>query len=190
MVKTPTKPLALEAFLALPETEPASEFIDGKIFRKPMPQGKHSRLQDKLVKTINATVEPQKVACAMPELRCTFDGSSIVPDIAVFTWQRIPTDENGEIANVFSIAPDWIIEILSPGQNIAKVTRKILRCLQHGTQMGWLIDPAHKSVLIYHPQQEIEVVETAEEPQTILPVPPFMIELTMTIEDLFALLRL
>lgn len=190
MVQTPVKPLTIEAFLALPETKPASEFIDGKIVQKPMPQGKHSRLEDKLVKVINNAAEEKKIACAIPELRCTFDGRSIVPDIAVFTWDRIPTDEDGEIANIFSLAPDWIIEILSPGQNIAKVTRKILHCLQHGTQMGWLIEPAHKSVLIYPSQQEMEVVEMAEEPQAVLPMPSFMKELSMTPEDLFALLQL
>ena len=34
----------LEEFLQLPETKPASEYIDGKIYQKPMPQGKHSTL--------------------------------------------------------------------------------------------------------------------------------------------------
>ena len=31
MVKTPSKPLTLEEFLTLPETKPATEFIEGKI---------------------------------------------------------------------------------------------------------------------------------------------------------------
>ena len=187
MVQTPIKPLTLEAFLKQPETKPANEYIDGKIVQKPMPQGKHGRLEDKLVKVINAAVEPTKIACAIPELRCTFGGSSIVPDIAVFAWERIPTDENGEIANVFLLAPDWTIEILSPGQGVAKVTKKILRCLKHGTQMGWLIDPEDRSVLIYQPQQEIIIVD---EPQVALLMPPFANDLIVTVEDLFALLRL
>ena len=41
----PTSVLTLEEFLELSETKPASEYIDGKIYQKPMPQGKHSRLQ-------------------------------------------------------------------------------------------------------------------------------------------------
>ena len=43
---TPTlhKLISLAEFLKLPETEPANEFIDGRIYQKPMPQGKHSRL--------------------------------------------------------------------------------------------------------------------------------------------------
>ncbi|MEO0886876.1 MAG: Uma2 family endonuclease, partial [Cyanobacteria bacterium J06648_10] len=39
MVQAPTKPLTLDGFLALPETKPASEFINGRIIQKPMPQG-------------------------------------------------------------------------------------------------------------------------------------------------------
>lgn len=37
--------LNLEEFLELPETEPASEYIDGKIYQKSMPQGEHSTLR-------------------------------------------------------------------------------------------------------------------------------------------------
>jgi len=40
--------ITLEKFLKLPETEPASEYIDGEIIQKPMPKGRHSRLQGKL----------------------------------------------------------------------------------------------------------------------------------------------
>jgi Uma2 family endonuclease len=41
MVQTPIKTITLEEFLKLPETEPASEYIDGEIVQKPMPQGEH-----------------------------------------------------------------------------------------------------------------------------------------------------
>lgn len=186
MVQTPSKPITLEAFLNLPETKPASEYIDGHIIQKPMPQGKHSRLQDKFVKVINAVVEPEKVACAFPELRCSFEGASIVPDIAVFTWSRIPTDENGEIANVFPVAPNWIIEILSPDQRPTKVTKKILRCLKNGAEMGWLIDPEDRGVFVYQPGQ----VEILDEPEAVLPLPRFMAEITYKVADLFGLLVL
>ena len=105
MVQIQSKVLALEEFLKLPETKPASEYIDGQIIQKPMPQGKHSIIQGELVPAINAIVKQQKIACAFPELRCTFGDRSTVPDITVFIWNRIPCDENGEIANVFPLAP-------------------------------------------------------------------------------------
>ena len=45
MIKTPTRQISLEEFLQLPETEPASEYINGEIIQKPMHQGKHSTIQ-------------------------------------------------------------------------------------------------------------------------------------------------
>lgn len=159
MVQAPKKTMTLEEFLELPETKPASEFIDGKIIQKPMPQGKHSALQQDIANTINATVRKQKIARAFPELRCSFSTNAVVPDAAVLLWQHIPRDDNGEIANAIKRAPDWTIEILSTKQSSTKVVKKILSCLRHGTQMGWLINPADKSVFVYRPQKEIIVLE-------------------------------
>ncbi len=82
MVQTPVKPVALKTFLNLPEIKPASEYVDGRIVQKPMPQAKHSRLQDKFVKVIMQQLNLSVWPVRFQELRCTFDGSSIVPDIA------------------------------------------------------------------------------------------------------------
>ena len=79
MAQTSTKTLTLEEFLKLPETKPASEYINGKVVQKPMPQGKHSKLQGKLVTAINQVVEGQKIALAFPGLRCTLVGAQLCP---------------------------------------------------------------------------------------------------------------
>jgi Uma2 family endonuclease len=183
MVQTPSKTLTLAEFLALPETKPASEYIDGQIIQKPMPQGKHSAIQGEFVPFINSALRAKCIARAFPELRCTFGGRSIVPDIAVCMWNRIPRDENGEVSNTFPIAPDWTVEILSPDQSQTRVTKNILHCLKHGAQMGWLIDPDERTVFVYRSKQETEVFD---EPDNILLVPPFASELHLTVKDLFA----
>ncbi|WP_449420309.1 Uma2 family endonuclease [Phormidium nigroviride] len=183
MVQAPAKPLTLDEFLKLPETKPASEYIDGQIIQKPMPQGEHSTVQAELIITINAVVKPDKIARAYPELRCTFGGRSTVPDVSVFLWDRIPRKENGGVANVFNIAPDWTIEILSPDQSQTKVTKNILHCLNHGTQLGWLIDPSEQTVFVFLPNQQPIVFD---EPQEQLIVPSFASEVSLTVGELFA----
>ena len=45
MVQAPLQKLSLDSFLEMSETKPASEYIDGQIIQKPMPKGKHSKLQ-------------------------------------------------------------------------------------------------------------------------------------------------
>jgi Uma2 family endonuclease len=186
MVQSPVKVMTLAEFLLLSETKPASEFIDGQIIQKPMPQGKHSLIRTELIINLEAILRPQQIARAYPELRCSFGGRATVPDVTVFTNDRIPRDENGDIANVFAIAPDWTIEILSPDQSQTKVTKNILHCLQHGTQMGWLIDPAEKSIFVYGVDRSTQVFE---EDIDILPVPEFAQAVQLTLGDLFGWLR-
>lgn len=183
MLQTSSETLTLTEFLQLPETKPASEYIDSQIIQKPMPQGKHSVIQGELVSAINGIVKSKRIARAFPELRCTFGGRSTVPDLAVFLWGHIPRDQNGAVANTFPVAPDWTIEILSPDQSQTKVTKNILHCLKYETQMGWLIDPDEQTVFVYRQNQKPEVLD---EPDQVVPIPSFANEFQLTIKDLFA----
>ena len=182
-IQSPSK-ISLEEFLLLPETKPASEYVDGKIYQKDMPQGKHSTLQFEFPSIINQVGKPQKLAYAFPELRCTFGGRSIVPDIAVFEWPRIPLNSLGKIENRFEIAPDWTIEILSPEQSSSRVINKILFCLKNHTKLGWMIDPEEELVIVFKPQQEPEIKENED----ILPVLDVLSDLQLSAADLFGLL--
>jgi Uma2 family endonuclease len=122
-----------------------------------------------------------------------------VPDVTVFTWARIPLDENGDIANVFNIHPDWTIEILSPeqNQNIVPITKLdgriplskevgVSNCLNNGSHLGWLIDPNDRWVLIYPSGKQPQLLREGEE---ILSVPDFINELQITIGQLFGWLK-
>jgi Uma2 family endonuclease len=136
-----------------------------------------------LVTAINEVAAKQKTALALPELRCTFGNRSIVPDIAIFSWDHIPLDQEGDIADRFNTAPDWVIEILSPDQNQSKVTANILYCLQASCQMGWLIDPMIKSILVYPSGQQPEFFQESDQ---LLLIPDFVPNLRLTMGDLFS----
>jgi Uma2 family endonuclease len=182
MVQASPKPITLEDFLQLPETKPAREYIDGVIIQKPMPKGEHSALQRELLLYIDPILKSANIARAFPELRCTVGGRSIVPDLTIFLNDRIPRQENGSIANAFWIAPDWTIEILSPGQNLTKVIDNILHCLDHGSDLGWFIDPAEQTVIVYPAQTRSR---SFSQPQSVLPVPDWAKGLELTVGQLF-----
>jgi Uma2 family endonuclease len=177
--------ISLQDFLARLETKPASEYINGAIYQKPMPKGKHSRLQLKLCNQINATAEANQIAYAFPELRCSFGDRSIVPDIAVFQWSRIPLEVDGEVPDNFLLCPDWTIEILSPEQSPNRVTGNILYCLEHGCQLGWLVDPGDRSILIFQPNQQPRLF-TRGDVLTVLP----NISLSLTATEVFGWLKM
>lgn len=175
----------LEDFLKLSETKPASEYIDGRIIQKTMPKARHSRLQAKLTSTINEVTESKRIAYAFPELRCTFGNRSTVPDIAVLLWGKIEFDVNGEPVDNVVVAPDWTIEILSPEQSANRVTGNILHCLSHGCQLGWLVDPEDRSILVFRAQRQPELL-TGE---NVLPALT-EIDLTLTVEQVFSWLQM
>lgn len=185
VISTQFKPLTLEDFLAQPETKPASEYIKGEITQKPMPKGRHSRLQGKLCSVINNLVEDSKTAYAFPELRCSFGNRSTVPDIAVFQWQNIPFLAEGQVPDRFELSPDWVIEILSPGQKTNKVIGNILHCLEHGSELGWFVDPDDHSVLIFSRDRQPRLIEGEQLVPTLTNIP-----LQITADDLFTWLKM
>jgi Uma2 family endonuclease len=134
--------LTLEAFLKLDDinSSPAWEYCNGVATQKPMGGLKHSLLQKRLVTAIESSnIEQTNPYEAFPELRCTPNSASVVPDISVLRRSDLPLDANGEVSSQgLDFAPPWVIEVLSPGQNQTKVTRNILYCLRHGAGLGWL----------------------------------------------------
>lgn len=179
-----TNILSLAEFLVLPETKPATELIDGQIYQKPMPQGKHSRLQTKFAAQINDLYESKQLASAFCELRCSFSGSSIVPDIVIFEWANIPLDQQGEPANKILIPPDWLIEILSPDQSPILVIEKLDFAVKHGSKLGWLIAPEEKRILTF--QQERFAYHYASDR---LPVLDVLGDWRLTGQDVFDLIK-
>jgi Uma2 family endonuclease len=97
-------------------------------------------------------------------------------------WERIPRNIDGTVANIFAIAPDWTIEILSPEQRQTKVVKNIMHCLKHGTQMGWLIDPDEQTVFVYQPRKEVEIFDKVNES---LLMPTFTEGLQLSVGELF-----
>lgn len=178
--------ISLQQFLALSETKPASEYIDGQIYQKPMPKGKHSIIQRELTLAIDRCLALKNLASVFPELRCSFGGRSIVPDISVFKTERIPRDPDGTIANDFNIPPDWTIEILSPEQSHTRVVKNIVHCLKHGAMIGWLIDPSDRTIFAYHPNGLVEIFDELDQRDILLPIPIFAQELQLTLDTLFS----
>lgn len=176
--------MALDEFLKLSwiEESPAWEYVNGRGIQKPMGGGKHSTLQKRLVATIDQASDQYE---AFPELRCTFGGRSVVPDVVVIANDQVPVDENSDIAGSgVQFAPPWVIEILSPDQSQTRVTGNILHCLQHGSRLAWLLDPAERSILVYQPDQ-LPMLLVAENQLTVLKD----IALDLSVNQVFSWLR-
>jgi Uma2 family endonuclease len=177
-----TQKIALDEFLLLPylDDSPAWEYAEGVATQKPIPKFRHSVLQKQLLIAIDNSSDNYT---ALPELRCTFAGRSIVPDISVIAWNRIQINDTGSEDN-FIEAPDWTIAILSPDQKATRVIDNILHCLHYGCKLGWLVDPDDRSILTFAAQQEPNIYR-GEVPIPTLPE----VKLELTACQIFAWLK-
>jgi Uma2 family endonuclease len=175
----------LEDFLQEPELKPAVEYIAGERIQKPMPKGRHSRLQGKICDAINRVAEDSRLAYAFPELRCSFGDRSVVPDITVFLWGNIPFVAEGEVPDRFESAPDWVVAILSPEQKANKVIGNLVYCLNFGSRLGWFLDPDDLSILVFQPQQQPRLCVGSD----VLPVLDG-IDLSLTVDHVYGWLKM
>lgn len=152
--------MTLEEFLRMPgiDERPYKEFVDGRVETKMSPQKKHGRLQKRLMNHVDAYAEPRDAGETFPELRCTFAGRSIIPDVVFLLDEHIEVDERGEVLDPTLRPPDLHIEIVSPEQSARKCREKIVFSTANGCPLGWLIDPIRRTVHVFRPGRRPDLV--------------------------------
>lgn len=150
--------ITLEEFLRLPHIDdhPHQEFIDGRIEAKVSPQKKHSRLAKAFVRVLDDFAGPRGLGEAFVEIRCTFGGRSIIPDVTFLRAQHIAADANGEIADNTACPPDIHIEIISPDQTKRDAHRNLLHSVAHRCSLGILVHPYRRTIDVYRPGEATE----------------------------------
>jgi Uma2 family endonuclease len=143
--------MSLEEFLKLPEDKPSLEYIDGRIEAKVSPQKKHTEIEAELRNFFNAFASPRKLGRAYVELRCTFAGRSIVPDVVFLLKEHIEIDASGEPLDETPWPPDIHVEIISPDQGMKRCQAKLSHSTSNGCSLGWLIHPDRKTIDVYRP---------------------------------------
>ncbi len=68
------------------------------------------------------------------------------PDVAFIQTANLP---GGDITGYAEIAPDLVVEVLSPNDRFVRVEEKARCWLQHGTTEVWVVDPENRRVLLY-----------------------------------------
>jgi Uma2 family endonuclease len=150
--------LALEEFLRLPEEKPALELVAGRVTQKVSPRGPHGRLQFFLGHLIANFGESTRVAAVFTETRVSIAGDSVVPDLIVYRWERVPRDERGDVALDFMTPPDIAVEIISPGQTLRNLEDRCRWYVANGVPVSLLIHPRRRTVTCFRPAVEPETL--------------------------------
>ncbi|MEH2396406.1 Uma2 family endonuclease [Nostoc sp.] len=71
------------------------------------------------------------------------------PDAAFVAKGRLPEGWDEEEDKFINLAPDFVIEIRSKNDSLAKLKAKMEEYIANGVQLGWLIDRKNQQALVY-----------------------------------------
>ena len=135
----------IEDIYALPEGERA-ELIDGHIYYMAPPSRKHQDISMELSSVIKDYIRSHGGKCkvyAAPFAVHLDENTYVEPDIAVIC-DPDKLDDKG-----CKGAPDWIIEIVSPGSRQMDYYTKLFKYRTAGVREYWIVDPTKNFILVY-----------------------------------------
>jgi Uma2 family endonuclease len=139
--------------ISVPITKPATEWVNGRARQKVSPQERHARAQTRIAAALAAWADKAGAGRVGTEweFRLTPPGEitrPLVPDIAYLSYDRLGYEED-EAAQIPRLAPDVVIEILSPDDRMADVEEKIRVYRASGTLLVVLVDTERQTFTTY-----------------------------------------
>jgi Uma2 family endonuclease len=141
-----TRLSAYEALLALPE-HVVGEIIDGELIVSPRPAPRHAVATSVLSGELGPPYHGGRGGPGgwwilfEPALHVAED--VLVPDVAGWRRTRMPAMPD---TAYFTLAPDWICEVLSPATARLDRQKKLAVYAREGVGNAWLIDPIQRTL--------------------------------------------
>ncbi len=146
-----------EDYYNLPE-DVRAELIDGRIYYQAAPSRQHQTILSELHIAIGNYLKSKKGSCrvfpAPFAVKLFEDRKNIVePDISVICDRSKLTDRG------CTGAPDWIIEIISPGTSSHDYIRKLNLYADAGVREYWIVDPRTEKITVYYLEVSDPVID-------------------------------
>jgi Uma2 family endonuclease len=109
------------------------------------------------------------------------NGADRSPDAAwvkLERWTALSRDQQQEFA---PICPDFVVELMSPNDNLIAVRLKLQEYLDNGIRLGWLINRETQTVEIYRSARPVELLNQP----TALSGEDILIDFTLKMEKIW-----
>src|SRR5450755_676656 len=142
--------------IEVPETKPATEWVNGRALQKMNPRERHGRAQGAFLAELLSWSREHGSGRVCPEWNFRLappcePRRPLVPDVAFLSYERVGFDDD-EGASIPLVAPNAVVEVLSPGDARRDVDEKIRVYLATGTDVVFIVDPARETVAAHSAQ--------------------------------------
>ncbi|MEX2217401.1 MAG: Uma2 family endonuclease [Phycisphaerales bacterium] len=131
-----------DEYLALGETPDRYELVHGVVLMSPSPLPIHSLILSRLQQQLLAFGDRTSSLTFFSDTDVRFDDTTVYrPDLCVYSTRRLPA-----IPGRLDLAPDLVIEVLSPSHRGLDLMTKRRDYEKFGVGEYWIIDPANGEV--------------------------------------------
>lgn len=130
-----------------------AELMDGRIYYMAPPSRRHQEIAGALYRKIADYIDAKAGLCKVYIAPFAVflkgdDKTYVEPDISVICDRDKLTDKG------CAGAPDWAIEVVSPGSRKMDYFVKLFQYRAAGVREYWIVDPEKSRVLVYNFQEE------------------------------------
>jgi Uma2 family endonuclease len=158
---------------AVPENFVA-EMLGGDLYASPRPASPHGRAAHKLAAQLDGPFEEGNNGPGgwwfHPEPELHLGADVLVPDIAGWRRERMATVPS---VAFFTLAPDWICEILSPSTETIDRRKKLPIYAREGVSHVWLVDPLQQTLEVLRLESQRWSLVAGHEGDAIVRAEPF-----------------
>ena len=107
------------------------------------------------------------------------NGATRSPDaswVKLDRWNDLTSEQKTKF---LPIAPDFVIELMSPSDSLKKTQEKMEEYINNGVRLGWLINRKNRQVEIYRIGKEVEVLDNPDSLSGENVLPGFVLDLEM-----------
>lgn len=90
------------------------------------------------------------------------NGADRSPDAAWITNERWACLSSEQRQKFPPLAPDFVVELRSASDRLQPLRDKMQEYIDNGVRLGWLIDPQLRTVEIYEPGEDVEILYDPE----------------------------
>lgn len=143
------RPATYEDLLQVPD-HLVGEILDGELHVSPRPAPRHADAATGLSGALRGPFDRGRGGpggwriLIEPELHLAAD--VLVPDVAGWRRERLPLLPE---ASHFTLAPDWICEVVSPSTAAIDRGAKLRSYAREGVSHAWLVDPLARTLEVY-----------------------------------------
>jgi len=94
--------------------------------------------------------------------------------VAQDRWDALTPEQQRKFA---PLCPDFVVELMSPSDNLNAVQEKMGEYRDNGARLGWLINRESRVVEIYRPGQKVEILSNPESLSGEDVLPGFVLDL-------------